>query len=572
MLPVPTDQKELLRFALEIKEQCRASVGSRAQYCRMLNQIADTGRATGDNALINMMHAHLERAAAHLFSPVELKFNIDFENRYPKNIMDQAAVAANVLTRHWDRNNIDIMFGQGVFQALKYGACIAKYWCGLDSDVDHVTYYNKLIMPWQFAVYNETETDISKQSALCETTWMTLPEVWDRIWSLPNAAKLFEKIKSNSAPGGNGNDIGSYFHQVLSSAKLNTSGTQTTQPGGVVQMGSDPNYALVGPQVVAPMVEAHELWVQDRDDYTTILLIEPDILVSPLYKKANALGKGLRLQPYRLIQANETASYFWGRSELLDLLEPQKMLADFCDDAGRLMGLQVDKLLAFVGDSGITDEMYGQFRSAGYMNMSQGGKVEDLTPKFPQELLPWIQFLIKTINELGSFPEVMQGKGEPGVRAGVHASTLLKTASPTLRDRSLLVERQCAAHADLTMQLLEAKDQRKFWTNGESLQAIEQTQFLLTDLPEDWRVVVDSHSSSPIFANENENLIFSSFKAGIVDDEYVLDNLPYPNRDAAKLAAKERKAHKAQEMQKLLAEHPDIGEALAKKQLTGGKK
>lgn len=571
MLPVPTEQKELLRFALEIKEQCRASVGSRAQYCRMLNQIADTGRATGENALINMMHAHLERAAAHLFSPVELKFNIDFENRYPKNVMEQAAVVANVLTRHWDRNNIDIMFGQGVFQALKYGACIAKYWCVPDEDGEHVAFHNKLIMPWQFAVYNETETDISKQPGLCETTFMTLPEVWSRIWSLPNASKLFERIKANAAPGGNGNDIGSYFHQVLSSAKLNTSGTQTTQPGGVVQMGSDPNYALVGPQVVAPMVEAHELWVQDRDDYTTILLIEPDILVSPLFNKTNALVKGSRLQPYRLIQANETANYFWGRSELLDLLEPQKMLADFCDDAAKLMGLQVDKLLGFVGESGMTDELYAQFRLAGYTNLPQGSKVEDLTPQFPAELLPWIQFMIQTINTLGSFPEIMQGKGEPGVRAGSHASTLLKTASPTLRDRSLLVERLCAAHADLTLQLLEAKDPRKFWTNGESVQAIEQTQFLLTDLPDDWRVTVDSHSSSPIFANENEQLIFSMFKGGIVDDEYVLDNMPVPNKEAAKLAAKERKAHKAQETQKLLAQFPEAGEKVAVKQLTGGK-
>ena len=78
------------------------------------------------------------------------------------------------------------------------------------------------------------------------------------------------------------------------------------------------------------------------------------------------------------------------------------------------------------------------------------GGAEDLTPKFPSELLPIIKWLIEQVNTLGSFPEIMQGKGESGVRAGAHAETLMKTASPTLRDRALLTERQCAVCADLT--------------------------------------------------------------------------------------------------------------------------
>ena len=74
----------------------------------------------------------------------------------------------------------------------------------------------------------------------------------------------------------------------------------------------------------------------------------------------------------------------------------------------------------------MTDEAYAQFRYAGWWNGGPGAKVEDLTPKFPAELLPIIKYVQEQINTLGNFPEVMQGKGESGVRAGAHADTLIE--------------------------------------------------------------------------------------------------------------------------------------------------
>ena len=41
------------------------------------------------------------------------------------------------------------------------------------------------------------------------------------------------------------------------------------------------------------------------------------------------------------------------------------------------------------------------------------------------------------------------------------------------------------------------------------------------DLPEDWRITVDSHSSSPIFADENTQMVFAAQKLGIVDGDAV---------------------------------------------------
>jgi hypothetical protein len=579
MHTVPDKERDLIAFTKELIEQCRVSVGNRTAYCRLMNAITETGRYDGTKSLLNWLYWQLSSKAEHIFSPVELKFTLDFDRAYSKDIYEKAAVVGKQITRHWDRTNTDFLFGEGVFESLKYGACILKQWAQVEGEGQQPNYYAKLVMPWQFGVINEAENELSRQSAFCETTRLTLPEVWRRIYHLPNRKALFDRIKSQATKGGSMSEPQSYFHQVLSTSQLQTGVQQSTRPlpGGIVQLNNDPNYSIMGPQVAVETVEFHELWVQDFDDYTTIQMVEPDIIISPpviggsLMKKANLLGVP-GCQPYTLIQTNSVTNWFWGRSELVDLIEPQGLLSTWLDDSKRLMGLQIDKFLGFSGEGGMTEETYGSMRAAGYINMPQGSQITDLTPKFPPELLPIVEFLIKQMLMIGGFPEIMRGQGEPGVRAGVHADTLMKTASPQLRGAALKGERQCAMAADLTLQIKEAKDPARYWTKGDTIQDVEKTSFLLTDMPNDWRVTVDSHSSSPIFSDENTQLIVGSHKMGIVDGEYMLDNLPFPDKDAAKARLKEKEAKQQQMMQDIMQHRPDIGDKLLEKQLTGGGK
>ena len=332
-----------------------------------------------------------------------------------------------------------------------------------------------------------------------------------------------------------------------------------------MQLGNDPNYPTITPTDGAPTVKFHELWVKGEDDYKTIQMIEDQILVTK-FKLSNLLGIE-HIQPYRVIQPNPMVDWFWGRSELIDLMEPQGFLAMLCDDMKRLIGLQIDKILAFKGDNTITDEAYAQFRLAGYANLGMGGGVEDLTPKFPSELLPIIKYVQEQINTLGNFPEVLQGKGESGVRAGAHADTLLKTASSVHRDSALLLEHQCASCADLTMTLMEAKEDRKFWTDPENM---EDSSFMLSDLPEDWRVTVDSHSSSPIFADDAVQLLFQLRKIGDIDGEFLIDHTAVPDKETAKSSLKQRQKKGAETQEKLLGQLSPEGKDKAIEKMLGG--
>lgn len=583
MIPggVPTKHTELLGQVQEWIEQCRVSAGMRKSYYRLLNAIAETGKYDGTKSLINMMNSTLQRTAAHLFSPVELKFACTYDDPHPQQTYARATEVAKQLTLTWERNGTANTFGRGVFEALKYGATFLKQWTELDAENKPV-YRDKLVMPWNMGVFRE-DRPLHEQPIICETSTLTLPEVWQRIWKFPDANKLLERIRAHTARGDAGQEPSSFFHQVLSTSQLNT-GVQSMMgpmPGGIVQLNSDPNYAMMGPVIAPEVTQLHELWIQDEDDYTTIQMIEPDILITPWHgkvqgvdvvtKKENLLAKGSRLQPYRIIQPNETTDWLWGRSELVDVLEPQMLLGTWCDDAKRLLGVQIDKFLGIIGENGMTDELYAQARTAGFINMAQGSQITDLTPKVPTELLPMLKWLMEIINMLLGFPPIMQGQGEPGVRAGSHATTLMKTASPTLRDRALLVEQQCAAAADLTLTLKELKEDRFFWTKADvPVRDIEESKFLLSDLPEGWRVTVDSHSSSPIFADENTQLVFAANSRGIVDGEFVIRNTAMPNQEMAIQAWRKKQEQQAQMMEKLLQADPEAAHKLLTKQLTGG--
>src|SRR5262249_8791202 len=149
------------------------------------------------------------------------------------------------------------------------------------------------------------------------------------------------------------------------------------------------------------LVLFHELTVVDdaRGDYTTIQIAEPDILIAPRHRRQNFFVPDEH--PYVIVRPNYMANYFWGRSELLDLLKPQALLRDRLEDIKRIMSLQYDKLLAFIGFDGMNDETYDQFRNAGWItNDKPGAKVEDLTPKLPDSAFTDVHEIERIMDEI----------------------------------------------------------------------------------------------------------------------------------------------------------------------------
>ena len=187
---LPTNRKDLLRKLLDVREACHSSSGQRAALAKLQNLWIQSGKASGDKALVNLLYAHVDRLASHLFSPSELRFVIDFEAHYAREVLAKGEVAGRVLTREWQRKDIDMTFGAGVNTSLQYGAAILKQMWG------HTGLDSRLIMPWQFGVYREDENNIEDQEALSEQGYMTLEEAWRRISHLPDAESMFRQIRA----------------------------------------------------------------------------------------------------------------------------------------------------------------------------------------------------------------------------------------------------------------------------------------------------------------------------------------------------------------------------------------
>ena len=144
------------------------------------------------------------------------------------------------------------------------------------------------------------------------------------------------------------------------------------------------------------------------------------------------------------------------------------------------------------------------------------------------EALPMLAAIIQYMEMICGFDNLLSGKGEPGVRSGAQVNPMLKTAGARLKDRSLELERQCAQAADLRLTLMEYKDGRYYWTDPKKQ---EETSFLIGDLPDDRRMVVDGHTTSPVFADEHQQLLTAGLKLGVVDKRSYVEMMPFQNKD-----------------------------------------
>ena len=546
---LPDSRRDLTRWALNIIDRCDVSMGARANAAKEEQTWLFTGSPDGKGAILNILNPHIKRTSSYIYSPADLRLNIDYGHRYPKATREKGEIAGKFLTREFRRRDIDMQFGQGVTIGLTHGAAVAKL---LDSQGGMTC---NTIAPWHIGVYREDREQFSEQEAVDELNFITPFDLWRRISHLPDAQRLFTRAMSYARTKSGGNQEKAPFNQVLISGMnpaVQTDPPFMNSPGGLVAIYTNSNGVQLSPDVEQELIGFHELWVWDdeMEDWTTIQLIEPDILVAPRYQRKNLFVPGEL--PYSLICANKVPGYFWGRSELADLMKLQHLLKDRLDDIKKIMSLQYDRLLGFAGNEAITDEQYDAFKQAGYINLGPSGDIKDITPKVPDHAFEDINEIINLINMVSGFQNILSGQGEPGVRSSDHAQTLMKTASPSLRDRALIVERQLGDTAHKVFGGMVAKDATAYWTdeNGEQ-------EFLLSQLPDDYDIEVDSHSSSPIYEQQHEQVAFGLAKLQAIGAEDLIDLLPLPHRDILKEHAREREAAKAAFIQA----HPEMLEA-----------
>lgn len=543
---IPQTERKLLDFTKDTVHQCEISRTDRINTGKIFDGYYYYGSENPmAPALYNRTAVHIDRLASYLYAPGEVRYSIEFDATEDDEFLARASVAGRYLSREYHRRDVDITFSQANLRALIKGCAFVKHLWGPEGLEPW------LVEPEFLSVFREDIDDLDRQEAFCHTMFVTRGQLYAMLETNPERDAILKRATRDARKRNADEDSSeNWLHQVVigGATPVATSGTGLANQNRVGVVGV-PSPKL-SPETEALLMRIDELWVQDerRGDYTTIQLLGGSQIIEGKYKHRNLFGvKGH--QPVVKVCPNRVAGYFWGESEVARIMNLQDMLSSRVADIRRIIDLQATPPKAFIGFNSMTKEKYRALMARGgfIQEATPGAKVEDLSPKLPEHAFQEVSDIATMFDEQGGFKPIMQGEGEAGVRAGVHAKTLLRTASPKLREKALIVERQAEASGDLCLKLLQAKETRIFKSD-------KHEEFALAQLPDDYRVTVDSHSSSPAFQDDARELAFALARVGAAGPEEVIQLVHPPMEDVLIASIRRREAAQAQ----MIKEHPEM--------------
>ena len=545
--------RHLESWAKEIIEECTSDRETRRDQIKMWRSYYYTGTSDGTTAVYNRCFPHIDRLGAYLYSPTDVRFDIEFDESESEEAHDMGHAAARRLNRDFHRRNLDLTFASAIKTALVEGCTLLKTLWGHDG----LEGWN--VKPAFFGVLCPDISELDRQEAFVHSTYLTPTTLERTIVDHPDKNEIMEKIKQYSMSQKEKDEMeDDYFHQIIVGGTQPVS-TTTSSGSGMVGVTGVPTPTLDS-KVATSLIRMDELWVQDRErqDYTTIRLIRPDILVEGKYKRRNLCGltdnsgNGAEMkgyQPFTKVCPNEVEGFFWGLSEIANIYRLQDSLNDQMRTIRRLTTLRGDPPRSAVGFSGMTLEKYKAFKRPGGFVSEENptAKLTEHIPDLPAELFSYLDKTIQMFDDEAGFTSLMQGQGEQGVRSQAQAAALTRNSSPRMRDRSLLIERQCAEVGDFALKMLQAKD-------AEVNKAGKKTEFILSQLPDDARVMIDSHTSSPAYSEDSEKKAFALHRAGAIDNEDLIMLTHPPHEDTLRARAKAR----AEAQAELVKKHPEL--------------
>ena len=552
--------RDLGDWALEIIEECRQSSETRRDHIKMYRSYYYTGTSEGTVATYNRCYPHIERLGAYLYSPTDVRFDIEFDESEDEESHAMGHAAARRLNREFHRRNLDLTFASAVNNALVDGCTILKTIWGHDG----LEGWN--IKPTFFGVLREDIDDLDRQEAFVHSTYLT-PTAFERtLVDHPDKEEIMATVEQTAMSQREKDELeDDYFHQIIVGGTQPVS-TTTSSGSGMVGITGVPT-PMLDSKVAAKLVRVDELWVQDqeRQDYTTIRIVRPNILIEGKYKRRNlcgltdTLGKDAEMKghhPFIKVCPNEVEGYFWGQSEIANIYKLQDSLNDQMRTIRRLTTLRGDPPRSATGFSGMTLEKYKAFKRPGGFVSEENptAKLTEHIPELPAELFSYLDKTIQMFDDVAGFTPIMQGQGEQGVRSQAQATTLARNSSPRMRDRALLVERQCAEEGDFALKLLQAKE-------AEVSKAGKKTEFILSQLPDDAKVMVDSHTSSPAYQEDSEKRAFALHRAGAIDAEDLIMLTHPPHEDTLRTRARAR----AEAQAEMVKKHPELAFGKGKK-------
>lgn len=544
MLKIPTKDFEM--WCREITDECMASSEERAMIYSRATQYYYSGTYDSRASIYNKTKAFIDKLSGFLMQPTDVRFSIVYDSAQDDSVLERSQLVSEKLTADFRDADADITFSEAVLWSLVNGTQILKH---VPSE-EH-GFSVDMVHPVNFGVLSESTLKLDEQEAFVHVSYPTISRLRTVLAEHPKYDSLMARI-SETRPTERDAEEPTYFHQMvvggLSPLGDYPGAAPRAEAAGIVNVFPTPTPWRPNRRL-APTVKLCELWVKDRErdgDYTVIQFVyghEPIIIEGD--KTRRNIGKIPGRSSFLKIQGQQTPGYFWGRPIIADVQMLQDVLNKRMRDLKVMWDRNVNSPQVLSGFTSITEETYFKIiNEGGFINdPNPNAKAQKLIDPPPANYLEELQFLFQLFDEAAGFTPVMSGQGEPGVRAGVHAQTLVRTSTPRLIDQAARIERQLAESGYLSLRLMQAMDAHIYQTGDSKI------EFTLHDLPEDFQVVVDSHSASPAFAEDNRQTAIALARAGAVDAEDLIHMLHPPGAELLLARLRQRQKKMAQQAQ-----------------------
>jgi hypothetical protein len=581
-------RRKLEGFVRDIVNQCFSSRQERANRGQFFENYFTTGSADPSNAaMFNKTYASIDDLESLLFSPVSLRFKISDPDN--PNVVNEAKgrAGASRIRHHARKSDTDTLISAAVRTAIVKGKGLIK------TGWKRGEFHSHIIAPESFGVLRENHTRLDEDMEAFAQTMLITPHQFARlVYNHPDRSELIKKarryVKQGTGTTLQDTSGGSMPIVVGGLYPFQPAGVAATSQRGIVDWMSQPKPSLA-PEVQQQLLELNEVWVWDdqQEDWVTFQMVGTDMLILGKNFFCNALAydtdtcksspslKGRH--PYAEFCVNPVEDYFWGRSEIAQLIGLQEAINARIVGTNRLLRLQEDPTIKFIGSTGINQQTLSRYKKPGgyFTDTNPNAKVEKDNVVIPQDIWGSLHEYERMHDDLMGLPPTARGKNESGVRSAQHANTLVRQFSPRFKDRALLIERDVEAIGGLMLDICRANDPKKLtaWvpahdagTEGQKPSALEvppadglmMVSFQIADLPEDAVLTVDSHSSSPAFLAEAKATDFDLVKIGAMGPEDIVDHLDVSDPDELRMGILRReiakaKAQKEQEAIKLLS-------------------
>ena len=508
-IPKEPLQREL--FYLDLIQKCLVSREERRPDYASLRSWYLFGNGPSETpAIFNKIYPHIDQLTSFLYSAETTRFSINLGAAVNEMEHRKIPTLTRALNDEWLNSNADQVFSQAVSWSLAYSSTFVKL-------IMNNGIHPYMVEPGSMGVLREDTPYTDRQEAIVQSYYITKSELYARLYAHPNREAIVKRV---SATQHERTEVANGVERIILSA------SNPTMYGNVnLDLAGNNKYKAT---VSEETVEMIELWVWNDDtaDYQVVTRADPDIIIYDRPGEQVFLKGEL---PFIQVCPNPLYDYYWGQSEVARLVYLQqlrtKRLAEILD----LLSKQVSPPTALIGFTGILDEKNFALNRAGGLLATDmpNAKVEKLAPTIPPDLFKELGQIDQMFEEVSGIGNVLQGKGEAGVRSSGHASQLARMGSSRAKKRALVVEDSLEKLATLYLKCMQAYDNTHFKDS-------EGLPFIAEQFTKDFVVKVDAHSNSPIFTEDLRQLAFNLFKAQAIDKESLLDLLEPPMKQLLK--------------------------------------